>query len=544
MRAHWKTFCVFVSLLCGAKLGAQILPPLPENSQRLSETPRLFVKEFRFEGNTVFDNAELAKAVEIFTNRELTTEELEQARRTVSLHYVNHGYINSGAIVPDQDPSDGIIRMRIVEGVLTETELQGNRWLRDGYIKSHLKRWSGAPLNINKLQEGLQLLRHNPNVEQINAELKPGTSAGESLLNLKVEDRQPFRFGLQVDNQRPPSVGEEQVWLLASDLSLTGNSDPLNLSYGLLKSDSDGYEFSGWDNLEANYSFPIARYGTTLGVAGSREDTRLIEETFADLDIESLTTSVGFNVRQPVYQTANDEAALSLGFDYRKNRSWLLDERYNLSLGADHGEMVVSVLRFSQDWLTRGQSHVLAFRSTFSFGMDVLDATDVGQPNATFFHWVGQGQYVQRLFNTQNELVLRAAGQWTAEPLLALEQFSVGGFDTVRGYYENQLVRDRGFYSSVEFRLPLLFNKAGAGILHIAPFFDFGGAWNVDDSEDLTISNTPSTISSTGVGLLFSPNKYASAQVYWGYRLRDVDEPEDARAQAAGIGFKVNINFF
>ena len=32
------------------------------------------------------------------------------------------------------------------------------------------------PVNMTKLQEGLQLLRDNPNVRQINAELKPGTA--------------------------------------------------------------------------------------------------------------------------------------------------------------------------------------------------------------------------------------------------------------------------------------------------------------------------------------------------------------------------------
>src|SRR5207248_1494261 len=119
------------------------------------------------------------------------------------------------------------IHIQIIEGVLVRTELHGNRWLRDGYIKGQLRRWSSQPLNLNKLQDGLQLLRQNPNVQQINAELKPGNAPGESLLDLRVEDRQPFRFGLQIDNQRPPTVGAEQLWLLASDLNLTGNSDPL-----------------------------------------------------------------------------------------------------------------------------------------------------------------------------------------------------------------------------------------------------------------------------------------------------------------------------
>jgi outer membrane protein assembly factor BamA len=89
--------------------------------------------------------------------------------------------------------------------------------------------------------------------------------------------------------------------------------------------------------------------------------------------------------------------------------------------------------------------------------------------------------------------------------------------------------------SSVEFRIPVLFNKAGAGIVHLAPFFDFGGAWDVQGSPN------PTTIYSTGVGLLVAPDRHFSAQLYWGYRLREVDIPDDAGGQGIGIGFRMNV---
>jgi hemolysin activation/secretion protein len=520
---------------------AQVLPPPPLRSgETLSVTPRLFVREFRFQGNTVFSEKDLAQIAQPFSNRELNTEDLERVRRAISLHYINRGYINSGAIIPDQDPKDGVVRITIVEGVLTKTELHGNRWLRDGYIERQLGRWSGEPLNMNDLQEGLQLLRQNPNIERINAELKPGANAGEGVLDLRIQDRHPFRVGMQIDNQRPPSVGEEELWLTSADLNLTGNSDPLYVRYGLLNGTADGVELSEADNLEVGYSFPVTSL-TTIGVRASRLNTRLVEESFSAFDIKSLTTSFGVNIRQALRQTASEEIALSLGFDHRRNKTWLLDQRFNLSPGAEHGEMVVSALRFSQDWMRRGQNHVVALRSTFSFGLDIGDASDngiPGEPNGEFLHWLGQAQYVQRLFGTQNELVLRASGQFSAERLLALEQFSVGGMDTVRGYLENQLVRDRGFVSSAEFRIPVLFNKAGAGILHVAPFFDFGGGWNVENSP------SPTTIASSGIGVLFAPNKHVGAQFYWGYRFRDLDMPEDARAQGLGIHFRLQLDLF
>ncbi len=100
------------------------------------------------------------------------------------------------------------------------------------------------------------------------------------------------------------------------------------------------------------------------------------------------------------------------------------------------------------------------------------------------------------------------------------------------------MVRDRAIVSSIEFRLPVWFNKAGAGIVHVAPFFDFGGGWNVHESPQ------PTTIYSTGVGLLLAPCRYLSAQLYWGYQLKHVDEPPDKDPQDLGLHFRINLQAF
>jgi len=84
----------------------------------------------------------------------------------------------------------------------------------------------------------------------------------------------------------------------------------------------------------------------------------------------------------------------------------------------------------------------------------------------------------------------------------------------------------------------VLFNKAGAGIIHLAPFFDYGGGWDVGGSP------SPTSIYSIGSGLLVSPNKHVSAQLYWGYRLHHVTVPDGSGAQGLGLSFKINIEAF
>jgi hemolysin activation/secretion protein len=506
---------------------------------QLSGLARVFVRRFHFEGNTVFSDEELSRVVAPYIGREITREELQEARRAVTLRYVNQGYINSGAVIPEQEVRDHTITLRIIEGRLTEIEVTGNRWLRGRYLQQRLNLWAGPPLNANELREGLQLLRENPNVQQVNAELQPAALPGEARLLAHVLDQQPFRLGLQVDNARPPSVGAEEILLLVGDRNLTGHSDALDLSYGIAHNGADGFVFSKLDNVAGSYALPVTDRDTTLRVYGSKDDFTIIEEPFNPAGITSKSDRYGVSLRQPLYRTASRELALALTFERRESVTFLLGQPFSLTPGAVNGKTRISAIRLAQEWIDRNQNQVLAMRSTFSFGVDSFDATDAGtEPNARFWAWLGQFQYVRRLFNTGNQLILRTDVQWTDEPLLSLEQFTLGGASNVRGYRENQLVRDRGVYSGIEVRVPVLVNKTGAPVVQLAPFFDFGAGWNVDAD-----TPEPTSISSAGIGVLFSPDEHLRAQLYWGHAFRNIDTSGN-NPQDLGINFQVNFEAF
>src|SRR5262249_50682184 len=159
------------------------------------------------------------------------------------------------------------------------------------------------------------------------------------------------------------------------------------------------------------------------------------------------------------------------------------------------------VLRFYQEWLERRPPDVFMFRSTFSLGLDILDATDNGTDrDGQFFTWTGLAQYLHRLRNSPHQLLLNASAQFAHDPLLSPEQFGIGGANTVRGYRENQIVRDSGVVTSAEFQYAVLTSKSGDPTLQLAPFFDFGAGWNVG-------APTPdrSDIASAGMRLIYKP---------------------------------------
>ena len=149
---------------------------------------------------------------------------------------------------------------------------------------------------------------------------------------------------------------------------------------------------------------------------------------------------------------------------------------------------------------------------------------------------------MRRLWNTENLLVLRLNAQFSNSPLFNIEQFVLGGSDTVRGYIENAILRDNGVFGSIEVRVPIWYGKEHHPLLMVAPFFDIGSGWNVKahQAPDTQLETLPSV----GVGLIFQPDRHVYGQLYWGYAFNRSLVPGGNNLQDYGIHFFISINAF
>jgi hemolysin activation/secretion protein len=94
-----------------------VLPEIrPAEKDKLYDTLQVYVKHFEITGNKVISDDELQAITAPYENRKLTSAEIQEVRRNITLYYINKGYINSGALLPDQKITDGIVKLYIIEG--------------------------------------------------------------------------------------------------------------------------------------------------------------------------------------------------------------------------------------------------------------------------------------------------------------------------------------------------------------------------------------------------------------------------------------------
>jgi len=509
-------------------------PPVTQPEQLPSSIPgTITVNKFKFEGNTAFTNEQLAEVIAPYTGRELSFAELLEARSAITQLYVDNGYLTSGAFIPPQEFALGVVTIEIVEGTLEEINVEVEGKLNPDYVGSRLEVASGKPLNVPKLLEALQMLQLSPLIDTISAELAAGPRPGTSSLQVKVVSARTFIGEVILDNGRSPAVGSFRRIVTVGDNNLFGIGDSFNVSYR---------NTDGSDDIELGYDIPLTPYNTTFYFGYRHIWAEIIESPFDVLDIESKYVKYEGGIRQPLIRNPNQEFAIGLSFDYQRSETTLLGEPFPFPYSGadDEGKNRVSSLRFYQEWTDRNEKQVIAARSQFNFGIDAFDnTTQPNPPDSRYFSWRGQAQWV-RLLAEDTVLLARTELQLADTALVPIEKYSLGGLGSVRGYRQDFLLTDNGWFASVEVRLPIYRQEEKEAVLQVVPFFDFGTGWNNDGSPEI---EEDQTLASVGLGLQFQVSDNFTARVDWGIPLIEVNT-EERTWQENGILFTIRLSPF
>jgi hemolysin activation/secretion protein len=511
-----------------------ILPPIvhpPEPEEAPSSGPGVFVEDYRIVGSTVFSTEELESVVAPWTDRVIRSEDLVSVRNAITGLYVQHGYVNSGATLRDQDFENGIIEIHVIEGSLGEIEFTGNKQFRSGYLRDRIRKGATIPLHVSDLEEQIQILQQDYRIRKLAARLVPGDHPGEAVLRVQVEETNRFGADFRFSNYEPPSIGALAGQVDGSVENLVGWGDTLRGQYTI----SDGLK-----RYRGRYELPFTRWDTRLLLEARYAYSEVTESPFDEIDIESTFQSYQVGLFQPVYTSSHTQVELGVIANWRESQTRLLDEDFSFpGSGAHDGETTASVLRFIADWLRRDRNQVIAARVQISWGIDVLGATTNSDdlPDGRFVASLLQIQWARRFGSLGIETIIRSDLQLATAPLLGLEQIAVGGYATVRGYRQNQRVQDQAAVTSLEVRVPIWRDPQRLGVIELAPFVDYAYLWNHRNRPN----ERAKSLASAGIGLRWTLPRYLSARIYWGQNINSVATSGDL--QDKGVQFLITCHF-
>jgi hemolysin activation/secretion protein len=525
------------------------LPPLQEPTSPLQNSPtplpelpeikgniKLRVKRINIIGNNSIQSSILQNIVSRYIGKELTLNDLLDARSEISKYYSEKGYETSRAFILIADNQGKLeqdnttITIRCVEGEIEQTNILGTKHQKS-IIKNRIKYKNFPVLNVLKLGEALHLLQVDYGFKSITGEFTQGSEPQNSVVTIKVKPKKAVSIDAELSNNAPESVGTFQQSVKLENSNLFGIGDKFSL--GVSRTE-------GSESLYTNLLFPLNRNNGTISLNYATFSNRIILKPFDQLNITSATQYWGITFRQPVYRSYNEkrfrEIATGISVSREENQTSLDGTPFQLSQGADvFGKTKSTTLNIFGDYSFQSSKQFLYLKTEIGVGLPIGATLSSTPPDGEFIKWNSSVSWGRQL--TKNLLFFSGANLQLADrPLIQSQQVGFGGVNTISGYPTNSVYTDNGFLAKVELHY-LIYGGAG-GRLQIIPGFAFGVPWN----NTSTRATTSSVLASAALGLQYSFLDRLNAKIEWGIPLFNIDRsgqtPQDQRLSlSVGVKF-------
>ena len=403
--------------------------------------------------------------------------QLSQLADAVTQWYVSRGYITSRAFLTEQDIADGTLELTVMEGRLQEISMDG---APSRMLKMTFPGLEGGILNLRDIEQGMEQINRTRR-EPVQIEVLPGHEQGWSVVNLTATPEFPVTGSVSFDNSGQKSTGTGQ---LSGSLSF---NNPLGLADSWFVSGGRSSDFSSsYDaqNVAAGFSLPYGYTTLDYSYSWSSYLSTVINNGWpwrssGDSQAHRL------NLSHVLYRDGDIKTTLTGGVQHRIGRNWLDDVRLESSsrkltsfqVGLNHTHKLLG--------------GVGTLNPVFTRGMSWLDAeTDHGkngsEPRAQFRKWSVSASF--QLPVTDNLWWLTSAyGQWSPDRLHGVEQASIGGESSVRGFKEQTVSGNNGGYLRNELN-HTLFTLPFIGQVSTVAALD--GGWLHSDKYDPYSSGT------------------------------------------------------
>jgi hemolysin activation/secretion protein len=424
-----------------------------------------------------------------FVGKTVSQADLAAIARNISDLYRERGFHLSRAIIPAQDIKGGKIRVRVIEGRIAEIVLKGEGAERFGIRPLLAAVTAEQPARLATLERKLLLVNNLPGVRIADTALEEiGVATGNFRLILELETWRLYT-ALGAGSWGTPAVGPIQSYLAANVNSQMIPGDTFGANFATVPGAIQELAFG-----RLFYDAPVGNDGARAGATVSYSEIRPGDETEA---LDTRTRVETFELWGKVVPLQSRKSSLSLLAAVGLSNATESDAD-----GTNYRDRLRTV-RLAADYQLRDDAGGSNF---FTFGLrQGIDAFDASHAGDTLLSRAdGSGKFsifdfsftrYQRLTETWS-LKLSAAGQWASRPLLASQEFYLGGTAFGRGYYSSELSGDSGIAGSVELRFDQKLNHQFFKGYQLYGFIDGGVVRDFRPASDDTHS-----LSSFGAGV-------------------------------------------
>lgn len=483
------------------------------------------IAEIRFNNANSLSSFRKKKLASPFIGKCFEAKILADVVAAVNAYYQSKGYVTTQVLVPQQNLQSGIFELKIIEGKVEKISLGKDRFVEKMQELTAFGNTEGDVLNIGDINQGMyQINRLQSN--QAVMKIEPGNSSGESKIVIDNNKKFPARATIGKDNLGNQFTGVQRTNFSAGLDNLLFLNDSINLSYTTnLHDDSqvkDIKSFSSGISIPFKYS--------TFSYDYSRSEFRgIVPVQNAPVKYTGFSDQRKFTIDHVFLNKTNFRFSTNASLTAKESASYENDVKQPTS------ERKLSVMNvgFAVSSYLNDTTNIY-LKPSYSRGLKILnskkDQKNIPADNAKAQFEVfklyasASKKFTIPKVNAAVTLTTEMDSQLAKETLFGSEQFSVGGYYSVRGFRENYINGDSGYYfrNKANFNigsiiLPLFVKEnpiyfANLNKFKLEPFYDYGHARN-------KFNGSEGRMSGAGAKAIFE-SKYFNASVTYSTALQ------------------------
>ncbi|MCF0157698.1 MAG: BamA/TamA family outer membrane protein [Veillonella sp.] len=434
-----------------------------------------------FEGNTVYTSEVLTNYMALPQDQVLNSVYVGQKIQGINAAYARDGYMLAhvdGVAVDD----NGVLHIRVVEGVVEDIIPAGNKKTRDKVITREFVQKKGKPFNKFLVRRSVERVYNLGFFDDVNVRMLPGNeNPNNVIIEVDVLEHKTGTVTLGAGYSKSDGLvgiiefGEE---------NFRGTGDKFKVHWEI--GGKDNYK-----NYQVSYLKPwIDSKGTSLGFSYfNREDEYTDYNENGSEVAEYNKKSRGFNIsfgRQTGEYTRDYLTLESRKDEYKWDDDDSSGYRYDRNAGAgnrwDNGSY-----NFADDNYVEnnfGRINSATWQKVYDSRDNIYEPTR-GRRISYTAQWAGHGlggdfdfykftaeTRMYKKIGAKNVLAFRARAGFIQGDAPYSQLFTLGGADSLRGYEDDQFRGKKMYNATLEFRFPLV--KKVTGVL----FADIGDAWD------------------------------------------------------------------
>ena len=414
------------------------------------------------EGNHVIHTDVFEKIFKPYYHQKITVAKLQLLVHDITNQYSEAGYFLSKAFLPPQEIANGMVKITVVEGYISQIKVQGLK--RDQLIQfvnqfgDKIK--ADKPIRLKTLERYLLILNDVSgfNVKSV-IEPDPTTPLG-SKLTLATEVKTLQATATQ-DNYQTPYLGPDETGINASLNSVFTAGGSL-YARALL---ADVHHKLSY--YELRHSQSLGSEGMLFSVDAYQTKTNP-QFVLAPLQIFGVSQDVNSSVSYPIIRSRSRNLSVQAQYDYMTNSSTALGQELYLDRVQD-----VTLLSSYSDVLWKGED---ALSVALDQGVSNLGHHPFHSrfnARGDFFKLTGYASRTQYL-NDRFSLYALVTAQYANHILPSSETFTFGGPYLGRGYDWSQFNGDQGVAGKAEFRMNMDYNFPFLKQVQYYTFYDAG----------------------------------------------------------------------